>query len=299
PQFKIDLKGAAYDIDTSFRCPRRYWLSQVLGWHTEPLFLRQNDMQEASSNFPNPREFGLIMHRLLEVGLPNPINISENTANLSVEWHIENENKLLDVDTIESVLSEYGITKENKKFDSTKNRILAISELFERQKLGLLLKGKEMNGLFAEGLRTELPIRHIHHFGDLRLELTRSTPFGDQLDAVVDEASMIFEGRIDLVIALRDKKNNGYLQVVDLKTKGCLDDFSIDMINPQPLQVIDEDSMHPMPTTLAEAELLQSYRLQLTLYSMALESIESRKPNHMRRRILPPAILVGASGRMI
>ena len=299
PQFKIEMKGAAYDIDTSFRCPRRYWLGQVLGWHAEPLFLCQNDMQEVSSNFPNSREFGLMMHRLLEVGLPNPIKFAENAVNLSVEWHIENENKLLDVDTIESVLSEYGITNENMKFELTKNRILAISELIENQKLGLLLKGKEMNGFFAEGVRTELPFRHTHDFGDLHLELIRTTPFGDELEAVVDEASMIFEGRIDLVIALRDKENNGYLQIVDLKTKGCLNDFSIDMSSPHPLQVIEGDPMHPLPTTLAEAELLQSYRLQLTLYSMALEAIESRKPNHLRRRILPPAILVGASGRMI
>ncbi len=298
-QFNIEMKGAAYDIDTSYRCPRRYWLGQVLGWHTEPLFLRQNDAHEISSNLPNPREFGLMMHRLLEVGLPNPINIDEHTAKLSIDWHIENENKLLDIATIESVLSEYGITNEHMKFEPTKNRILAISELIEHQKLGLLLKGQEMNGFIAEGVRTELPIRHIHHVENLNLELTQTTPFGDEINAIIDEASMIFEGRIDLVIALRDSKNHGYLQVVDLKTKGCLDEFSIDMNSPHPLQFIEGDPSHPLPTTTAEAELLQSYRLQLTLYSMALESIESRKPHQMRRRILPPAILVGASGRMV
>jgi ATP-dependent exoDNAse (exonuclease V) beta subunit len=298
-QFNIEMKGAAYDIDTSYRCPRRYWLGQVLGWHTEPLFLRQNDAHEISSNLPNPREFGLMMHRLLEVGLPNPINIDEHTAKLSIDWHIENENKLLDIATIESVLSEYGITNEHMKFEPTKNRILAISELIEHQKLGLLLKGQEMNGFIAEGVRTELPIRHIHHVENINLELTQTTPFGDEINAIIDEASMIFEGRIDLVIALRDSKNHGYLQVVDLKTKGCLDEFSIDMNSPHPLQVIEGDPSHPLPTTTAEAELLQSYRLQLTLYSMALESIESRKPHQMRRRILPPAILVGASGRMV
>jgi len=298
-QFNIEMKGAAYDIDTSYRCPRRYWLGQVLGWHTEPLFLRQNDAHQISSNLPNPREFGLMMHRLLEVGLPNPINIDEHTAKLSIDWHIENENKLLDIATIESVLSEYGITNEHMKFEPTKNRILAISELIEHQKLGLLLKGQEMNGFIAEGVRTELPIRHIHHVENLNLELTQTTPFGDEINAIIDEASMIFEGRIDLVIALRDSKNHGYLQVVDLKTKGCLDEFSIDMNSPHPLQVIEGDPSYPLPTTTAEAELLQSYRLQLTLYSMALESIESRKPHQMRRRILPPAILVGASGRMV
>jgi len=298
-QFNIEMKGAAYDIDTSYRCPRRYWLGQVLGWHTEPLFLRQNDAHQISSNLPNPREFGLMMHRLLEVGLPNPINIDEHTAKLSIDWHIENENKLLDIATIESVLFEYGITNEHMKFEPTKNRILAISELIEHQKLGLLLKGQEMNGFIAEGVRTELPIRHIHHVENLNLELTQTTPFGDEINAIIDEASMIFEGRIDLVIALRDSKNHGYLQVVDLKTKGCLDEFSIDMNSPHPLQVIEGDPSYPLPTTTAEAELLQSYRLQLTLYSMALESIESRKPHQMRRRILPPAILVGASGRMV
>jgi len=39
--------------------------------------------------------------------------------------------------------------------------------------------------------------------------------------------------------------------------------------------------------------------LQLALYSLALEIAESSKPKEERRKILPPAIQVSASGRMI
>jgi hypothetical protein len=35
------------------------------------------------------------------------------------------------------------------------------------------------------------------------------------------------------------------------------------------------------------------------LYSLALEAIELQKPKEQQREILPPALLVGASGRMI
>ena len=49
----------------------------------------------------------------------------------------------------------------------------------------------------------------------------------------------------------------------------------------------------------AEEEIIAERKLQLTLYSLALEISERTKPEHERRNILPPAIQVSASGRMI
>ena len=48
-----------------------------------------------------------------------------------------------------------------------------------------------------------------------------------------------------------------------------------------------------------KAHILHEHRLQLALYSLALEAIESRKPTHLQRQILPPALLLGANGRMV
>lgn len=55
----------------------------------------------------------------------------------------------------------------------------------------------------------------------------------------------------------------------------------------------------PYPSTLEERSILDEHRLQLTLYSLALEVLEQQKPVDERRRILPPALLIGASGRMV
>jgi ATP-dependent exoDNAse (exonuclease V) beta subunit len=299
PHLNLETKGTVFDLDSSFRCQRRHWLSHVLGWQTEPLNIRTQQRDESQSVYPNPTDFGLIMHRLLEVGLPNPCTHDDSTPFLSNEWFIENESKLLDETTIEDVLLEFGISPSDAKFSSTKERVKEISTLMTQQRLGMLLQGVECEGFTIEAVRTELPFRHIHKISDLCIELTKETPYGLEIMSIIDDISMIFEGRIDLAIALRDGQNNGYLQVVDLKTKGCLDDFSHDKEDAHPLQENNQSVENSRAITPAELELLEQYRLQLTMYSMVLESIEQHKEPSQRRTILPPSILVGASGRMI
>ena len=55
----------------------------------------------------------------------------------------------------------------------------------------------------------------------------------------------------------------------------------------------------PYPITPAEEEIIREHRLQLTLYSLALEIAENAKPANKQRKILPPAIQISASGRMV
>ena len=299
PHLNLETKGTVFDLDTSFRCRRRHWLGHVLGWQTEPLYIQSRQKEYAQSKFPRPTEFGLIMHRLLEVGLPNPCSHNGRTPLLPKEWFIENESKLLDDSTIENVITEFGVSSSDAKFSSTKQRVKEISTLIMGQRLGLLLSGVECEGFHIEAVRTELPFRHAHNISQLCIERTKETPYGSEIMSIIDDVSMIFEGRIDLAIALRDEQNKGYLQVVDLKTKGCLDEFSSDSKQGHPLQENHQNVEDSEPRTHDEFELLNEHRLQLTMYSMVLESIEERKEPNERRTILPPSILVGASGRMI
>ena len=88
--------------------------------------------------------------------------------------------------------------------------------------------------------------------------------------------------------------------MVDLKTTGCRGDFNPD--NPSKgssLQVFNGELFDKYPQTDAERQILDKHKLQLVLYSLALEAIESDKKEHERREILPPAILIGASGRCV
>ena len=106
------------------------------------------------------------------------------------------------------------------------------------------------------------------------------------------------EGRMDLVLAVQDDEAGACLQVVDLKTTGCLAPYRPDDVRKghglQDLSAIGDDGR-----TQAEREELEHYALQLTLYSMALEAQEEGRPEAQRRTVLPPALLVAASGRMV
>ena len=150
-----------------------------------------------------------------------------------------------------------------------------------------------------EGLRTELPFYLSLEHKPKGLQRTSWSPRGEFVTSEIEAIKSIFNGRADLVLALRDDDGQGWLQVVDAKTKQCL--YGFNPSNPlegNDLQIsLDENSPHP--ATEAEEKILQEHRLQLTLYSIALEVGEMAKPLEQRRKILPPAIQVSASGRMI
>ena len=118
--------------------------------------------------------------------------------------------------------------------------------------------------------------------------------------AVIEQVNMDFSGRADLVLALVNGDGQGALQVVDLKTRGCLGSFNeSDISGGHSLQSVASTEMSVVPQSDDEAHILHEHRLQLALYSLALEAIESRKPTHLQRQILPPALLLGANGRMV
>jgi len=152
-----------------------------------------------------------------------------------------------------------------------------------------------MDGLRVEAVRTELPFFHRH---GLPVEHRNTAAFTSPLH--VTSVTMDFSGRADLVLALTDGSGPGYLRVVDLKTTGCLGAF-----NPStpaaghPLQACGPETVDLSPQNEAEADLLMKHRLQLTLYSLALEAMERNKPKAQRRTVLPPAVLVGANGRTV
>ena len=116
----------------------------------------------------------------------------------------------------------------------------------------------------------------------------------------VDNVEVVFEGRADLVMAYSDDAGNGYLQVIDMKTTGCLYGFNFD--NPKhgtELQQFNGNLHDLYPSSEAERKIIDKYKYQLTLYSKALEAIEAEKPIEERRTVLPPAILIAASGRTV
>ena len=116
-------------------------------------------------------------------------------------------------------------------------------------------------------------------------------------------SSFIFEldGIVDLVLCQTDADSNKTIRAIDLKTIGCTSILeppidAIGTIFETPENIDDE-----MNRTTAEMELLNNHKMQLYLYHLCLLRQESmRAANGLNDRVvLPPAIIVAATGRLI
>ncbi|MEL0331115.1 MAG: UvrD-helicase domain-containing protein [Candidatus Poseidoniales archaeon] len=296
-----NIKGAAHHLDATSSCARKYWLEHVKGWATEPFMLPNTSTKLPSLRpWPEPTTFGLMMHRVLEIGLRNPRAQRESTPTLEPSWMHESDDDLASSSTVGRVMNEFGYGLEQKPSSreaTWRDRLMHLSALTDAGLLGRWVRGEEVNGWSVEAVRTELPFFHREV---LARKESVEPPFRHTNGAVVHRVNMDFSGRADLVLALVDEQGAGALQVVDLKTRGCLAAFNED--EPQrghPLQQVPPSEVSTVPQSDEEADILNEHRLQLTLYSMALEAIEARKPEAERRRVLPPALLLGANGRIV
>tara|TARA_B100000287_G_scaffold426207_1_gene473731 strand:- start:279 stop:1256 length:978 start_codon:yes stop_codon:yes gene_type:complete len=245
--------------------------------------------------WPEATVFGSLYHRLLEIGLANP---GSDAHDLEPVWTQQHGDRLTQSDAIDEVMNQ-AIGLNEDVTERTRLRLLHLAKICREGKLGTLCSGAKFDGFTVEGLRTELPflLTISNHPEDMHRSVW--TPSGEDVRTSIDRIDSVFDGRADLVLALRDEAGKGWLQVVDAKTTGCLSGFKPGSpLEGTPLQmVVDENS--PYATTPAEEEIIAKHRLQLTLYCLALEIGEQAKPEADRRSILPPAILVAASGRMI
>jgi ATP-dependent exoDNAse (exonuclease V) beta subunit len=297
------IKGAAHHLDATEACPRRYWLEHMKGWASEPFNIPNGLTKPKQKRWPLPTEFGLMMHRIVEIGLRNPLQFSKDTPKLPRDWHHENDGTLASETTVGRVMAEFGYGETQRK-DSTeyrwRERMLHLSSLIDTGLLGRWVAGEPLHGFIVEAVRTELPFIHSYPVSVDSFKRSRFSPNGPVEQATVERVDMNFNGRADLVLALADENGQGCLQVVDLKTKGCMAPFNPDLREKgHALQEVGPETTNPFPETDAEAEILYEHRLQLTLYSVALEAIEQLKPKEEQRRVLPPALLLGANGRIV
>jgi len=305
-QHKIRL--SPNELDTSFDCKRSFWISEIKGWFPGMLKIRELQFSEHTSGdlFCEPKLFGLLMHRLLELGLENPFEKNQPAIlPLPKTWQNKNTNDLLDPDLVEEVLLEEGLSFSTEGFEKQralmmKDRLLHLAKLVNQGLIGKFSAGQTYHNRTPEALRTELPFFFKHKITLKDIYRLGFSTQGLKKLAEVTSVEISFDGRADLVLAFRDASKRGFLQVVDLKTTGCRGDFNPDNPNDgSSLQITQGDPLSRFPRTTAEKDILEKHKFQLTLYSLALEAIESDKPEQERREILPPAILIAASGRCV
>jgi hypothetical protein len=285
------IRLAPSSVDTAATCLRRHWLESHHGWPSEPL--GSIHIETAVHGLPDPATLGTLFHRLVEVGLPNPVIELEETPPLPRDWTIASAQRMLDDSVLKQVIEEY--STPDIDVVETEERMRILSGLLIGGELGQACITGEYRGWKVEGLRTEMPF-DLGLCTARNLALSSWTPSGSKTIADIETVIASMTGRIDLVLALgKDDGSSAYL-VVDLKTRGCGGKFN----------VTDPDSGDPLQTvsgtekmSVAEQELLQEHRMQLALYALALESQELAKPEEQRRTILPPALYVAANGRLV
>ena len=301
------LKLGANSLDNSVKCRKHHWPNNLTNWNNHrlsKLLEKTSSVPEKIGNLPTAVEFGLMMHRLVEISLDNPSKYNAKpTKPLPNSWFNKPEHDLTSDESIEIVLGEFGFNKSDKgntkRFNATFERMQSVANLVDQGLTGRYAKGEKLHGRKAEGLRTELPFLYNHI---VNVNSPRKVFRNNNLQEISNVANVeiIFEGRADLVMAYSDDAGNGYLQVVDMKTTGCLYGFNFD--DPKhgtALQQFTGDLHNFHPSSQAEHDIIDKYKYQLTLYSKALEAIEAEKPIEERRTVLPPAILIAASGRTV
>ena len=299
-----NIKGAAHHLDATHQCQRKYWLEHIKGWPTEPFrFPRRGEEPPALEPWPKATDFGLMMHRVLEIGLRNPLKFHDDTPVLDPSWAHPSEDDLSSSSTVARVMEEFGHGEEQAEGSreaAWRDRLLHLGGLIDRGLLGRWVQGETLNGWSVEAVRTELPFFHREQLLMEGEAMQTLLPADVRHAATIRGINMDFSGRADLVLAMVSESGEGALQVVDLKTRGCLLKFNEQ--NPgagHALQKNLPETTSTDPIGEEETELLHEHRLQLTLYSMALEAMENKKPVDQRRRVLPPALLLGANGRIV
>ena len=298
------LRLAPHTLDSAKSCKRRHWLSQYVGISSEPVKLPfvPKDNAETSDDYTPlaANELGSLFHRLVELGLPNPgISGDKPSTPLSEQWVSPTPNLMLDPSLISQVLDELLPTSANR--DLASGMLKKMAEILLDGKLGRLVQGTTIDGLYVEGLRTEWPflVNIEQPLSDVMEN--RWSPFGNQIVEEITSLTFELDGIADLVLCQTDGQSYNTIRAIDLKTTGGLS-----ILNPPDdiegtIFEIPSDPDDEIIRTSAELELLDHYRMQLYLYHLCLVRQEAMRETlgMATREVLRPAILVASTGRLI
>ena len=119
----------------------------------------------------------------------------------------------------------------------------------------------------------------------------------DREIANIESTNIDISGVIDIVLCFRSEDGISSIRSVDLKTEGA--ESLISEVKHGLLESMGSNDARP--NCDAEVKMLRKHRLQMALYHLALlRTEEERKRFGMpHREVLPPAILVGLTGRIV
>ena len=280
-----------------FECPRCHWLEVRAGVEPDSMFARSG---EAGTTKPvlsvDPATFGNIFHRIIEIGIGNP-GPGENDPSTALpsSWTTKTEDRITDEDIHRTVFSE--LLPADADADKVSEATTIMAQRVSDGRLGEMIRGSEFDGMRVEGLRTEMP---FHLSMPVSFEAVRRgkwSPDGVEDLVTIDSTTMDMSGVIDLVLCTSNVNGKPTIRAIDLKTTDahCLLDESQSGL----LEALGDETTGP--ACEREEQLLRKHRLQMALYHKALEESESDRSREglPSRQVLPPAILVGVTGRLV
>ena len=278
-------------------CPRRQWLETHGGMEPEPV-IPETPQKSSESNRMNldPATFGTIFHRIVEIGIGNPgAEPDDLSCPLPPSWTKVSEERIDDENLHQTVFEEMLPPSADSSEVARVARIMA--ERLVGGRIGEFTSGKSVDGHTLEGLRTEMPFHISIPTNFEAVERTRWSPDGPESLSIMDTANIEMSGVIDLVICTRTLQGESTIRPIDLKTEGA--DMVLDDSEKGLFASMGEISTEPICE--AEEQILSKHRLQLALYHLALTLSEKDKMDSdiPHREVLPPAILVGVTGRLV
>ena len=285
------VKTAPHRLSVLSECSRRHWFETRGALKSNPIVpISEQLINNKIKNDFNPALFGSVVHRIIEIGIPNPGGLSENSPNLPSSWIKKNPNGLKNIEIHKKVYSE--LLPNDIIASKMNDSVIEMTNRLSNSKLGRLVSGEIVDGEKVEGLRTELPF-HI----SFRVPLNgiirgRWTPRGEEKLSSINEVSVLMDGLIDLVLCTNGD-NGPSIRPIDLKTEEASRIFSNKLEGL--LESLGNESSQPVCE--AEFSMLHHHRMQLALYYRALERIEEKKSHP--RNVLRPAIWVGVTGRLV
>lgn len=294
------LRLAPHRLSNIDRCPRRHWFETRGGLRPDPISQRAQVLElewdereeESTKGLPDPTLLGLIVHRILEIGIGNPgPEGDEPSAPLPEVWSTSSPSLMLDESVISAVFSE--LLPMDVDEDATLAVVTTMLRRIESGIVGRLTAGEMIDGERVEGLRTEYPFTISNPISFESVPQTRWTPDGLETLAQIDSGRVDMDGSIDLALCSIGRDGPS-IRPIDLKTEQAA---SILRGKGPLLASLGQDSSES--TSEAEHEMLRHHRLQLALYHRALEMMESTRPDGQRRRVDRPGILIGVTGRLV
>ncbi len=285
------VRTAPHRLSQLSECSRRHWLETRGGLKSAPLIpLSKKPLSNDSFNGIDPALLGSIVHRIVEIGMPNPGLLEEKSPQLPNSWIKKNPNNMVNEKLHDMVYTEM-LSKDSDKL-KIKDVVIEMTNRLSNSKFGQLISGEVIEGEKVEGLRTEMPF-HISFEVPLDgLTRTRWTPQGLEPLSLIDKASVQMDGFIDLVLCTVSSEGPT-IRPIDLKTEEA---YSLrSRKNEGLLESLGEDSYEPKCD--AEFSMLNHHRMQLALYYRALKRIEASREEP--RKVLRPAIWVGVTGRLV